>query len=785
MQQSKIVDDIPDKRARGSTQQSSLARFHRRNAEFSTHHALYKGQLIITKNSYLSISSGRACHQAHAAPTRDPPSQKGIYPSSHAAQPGTTQSTLSWGDGTRISTLGGILYSFIPTSLQVADDISLQSGSPSRPTAWVQRDSPFQGPAPSSTSNSPSGSDSTSAVAHLMEGLTTKMDRLRVIHPTGQPNPQISPLYGTLSPTGPSHPMSRSTRGLGYPTEWVAPWVRSVPMESLDTPRSVHVASHEGLQGIDHATWSLMFPLWPLIPGNPTEERQKRMTAADDSSEEEEEDAEKPYSERPRAIFGDDLRDSFVLDEEEPRSKKGWIDDILEKRDAENSESEGGDSSEDSEENDEGEEQLLMNDWEHSDDDNLDTDLDEEGEEHDEHGDADEKELEPSDSKKAKSERHNDSLDVKKKKIDAKQPSFQLDLPYLIEAPNCFEELFVLLENCSINDIILVINHIRVSNAIKLAAKNWKKMQVFYGVLLQYLAVIANEKPLNIELLDLLVKPLMEMSVEIPYFAAICARQRILRTQTYNWPSSKTLFLLRLWSLIFPWSDFHHAVMTPAILLMCEYLMRCPVVSGHDIVVGSFLCSMLLYKFCLEAIVFLQTLLMATKDGKPMSIEDTQYNQLMELKALKPLLIIREHVNEIEPLNFFTLTDLPEDSSFSTQTSLGYVTKSTEDTIRGEMLTLRKGLWYVFNNTFAVLQKAYFLVMTIGSSSNTTSLYNVFLKWIKPTHSSTSNHTRSVLHYSKYFSKTQEHSKQNSTEERECDYIENCFHLASTSNGHK
>ena len=119
-----------------------------------------------------------------------------------------------------------------------------------------------------------------------------------------------------------------------------------------------------------------------------------------------------------------------------------------------------------------------MKDWEQSDDDNLDIDLDEESEEHDEHGDAGEKELEPSDSKKAKSERHKDSLDVKKKKTDAKQPSSQLDLPYLIEAPKSFEELCVLLENCSINDIILVINRIRVSNAIKLAAENRKKMQV-------------------------------------------------------------------------------------------------------------------------------------------------------------------------------------------------------------------------------------------------------------------------------------------------------------------
>lgn len=46
--------------------------------------------------------------------------------------------------------------------------------------------------------------------------------------------------------------------------------------------------------------------------------------------------------------------------------------------------------------------------------------------------------------------------------------------------------------------------------------------------------------------------------------------------------------------MIFPCSDFRHVVMTPAILLICEYLMRCPIVSGRDIAMGSFLCSMLL-----------------------------------------------------------------------------------------------------------------------------------------------------------------------------------------------
>ena len=67
-------------------------------------------------------------------------------------------------------------------------------------------------------------------------------------------NYSVSPFYGTLSPTSPSHPKSRvipygaghtlwveSAHELGHPIEWVAPWVRLVPIKSLDFPRSNHV----------------------------------------------------------------------------------------------------------------------------------------------------------------------------------------------------------------------------------------------------------------------------------------------------------------------------------------------------------------------------------------------------------------------------------------------------------------------------------------------------------------------------------------------------------------
>ncbi|KAG5095713.1 hypothetical protein JHK84_051301 [Glycine max] len=331
------------------------------------------------------------------------------------------------------------------------------------------------------------------------------------------------------------------------------------------------------------------------------EERQKRMVAAEDSRDEDNEDSEKPFEQKPRSISGDDLGDSFSVNEQ-IMTKKGWVDEILERRDEEDSSSEDDDgedpdnlgSSEDADEGsdedlDEHEKDLSLKDWEQSDDDDIGADLEDED-------DSDE------------------NIETAAEDLD----------------------------------------EVKGSDAA-----------VFYGVLLQYFAVLANKEPLNVELLNMLVKPLIEMSKEIPYFAAICARRRIEATrkqfiesikqsESSSWSSSKTLCLLRLWSMIFPCSDFRHPVMTPVILLMCEYLMRCPIVSGRDIAIGSFLCSMLLSsrKFCPEAIIFLRTSLLAATESKHVSDEDSQ-----------------ETVNEISPLNFFKIIDMPEDSSFFTSVS--------------------------------------------------------------------------------------------------------------------
>eukprot|EP00257_Ricinus_communis_P015720 XP_015573689.1 nucleolar protein 14 [Ricinus communis] len=476
--------------------------------------------------------------------------------------------------------------------------------------------------------------------------------------------------------------------------------MRAHPSDRTKTPEEIAQEEREQLERLE-------------------EERRKRMLATNNSSDEENDDVEKQSMQSIRSVSGDDLGDSFSL-QEEPKAKKGWVDEILERRDVEDSEnedlnlsedseraeddgdSEGSDDSDSGEHNDENDKPLSLKDWEQSDDDNLGTDL--EGDEEYDNLDDGNEEIEPRGQKKSKKNddvesRKGDGVSLVTKKT--KQHSTEPDIPFLIEAPKSFEELCALLDNCSNANVMVVINRIRASNAIKLAAENRKKMQVFYGVLLQYFAVLANKKPLNFELLNLLVKPLIEMSMEIPYFSAICARQRILRTRAQFcesiknresgcWPSMKTLSLLRLWSMVFPCSDFRHVVMTPAILLMCEYLMRCPIFSGRDIAVGSFLCSILLSvtkqskKFCPEAIVFLQTLLKAAVEQKSASYRESQIYHLVELKSLGSLLFMRHCVNEINPLNFFMIMDMPEDSSFfSSDNFRASVLVTAIETLRG------------------------------------------------------------------------------------------------------
>lgn len=226
---------------------------------------------------------------------------------------------------------------------------------------------------------------------------------------------------------------------------------------------------------------------------------------APDNSSDEEDDAENAFVGKQKYVSGDDLGDSFTLDDEH-NHKKGWVDEILGRKDADGTESEGDDSAEDSDgsqddedgdSDDESKEddsshgvKHSLKDWEQSDDDILDTkseddeEASEGGKEQDEghpkgivDHDGPKKAHKSSIAKSSKDD--GISEDTKKLKKDTKHQS-KPELPYIIDAPESFDQFLSLLANCSNSDIILIIGRIRASNAIQLTEKNLEKMQVHF-----------------------------------------------------------------------------------------------------------------------------------------------------------------------------------------------------------------------------------------------------------------------------------------------------------------
>ncbi|KAL3699158.1 hypothetical protein R1sor_017180 [Riccia sorocarpa] len=364
------------------------------------------------------------------------------------------------------------------------------------------------------------------------------------------------------------------------------------------------------------------------------ERKRKQRMLGEDSDDEGSENDDKDGKENSREkkkkqrreISGDDLGENFVLDEEE-KEGRGWVDEVLARRGDEEAESdeEGGSDEEEEEEEDE------------------DDDEDEEEEEDDlDGGEGSEEETREELLEKVRlAIERKKKLEEKQEKAAKKAPEIreaQDALPFVINAPQTLAEFRTLVDERPEEELVVAIQRIRTCNAISLAAENRRKMQIFYNVLLQYFGSLAAEKPFHLSRLNLLTKPLIELSMETPYFAATCARERLihmhnqitnrLKTSDGNsyWPSMRTLLLLRFWSMIFPPSDLRHPVMTPAILFMSEVLCRCPITSGRDVAVGAFLCSLLLStlrdarRFCPEALNFIVTLLVSSlpsqKSGK-------------------------------------------------------------------------------------------------------------------------------------------------------------------------
>ncbi|XP_052249880.1 nucleolar protein 14-like [Dreissena polymorpha] len=345
-------------------------------------------------------------------------------------------------------------------------------------------------------------------------------------------------------------------------------------------------------------------------------DKQSAESDEDDEEDEEEEDHEE-----------DDDNDD---EEEEEEEEKDNIDDINLKRFKK-------------EEKNDGRKMAKKTKVVTDDDDDVDEDYDDEEEEEeneDENTDGDGEESVESDhysdvlsdeEKDPGAEIHDTKSEKSKKKVTFRSAKMieeaKRELPYTFKAPNGYDALLEMLEGCSMEDQLTVIERIRKCHHPSLQEGNKQKLETLLGLLVQFYCDLCVQDPPQLEFASRLLPHMYVLTQMSPENTArVCADNLTDRQEEFAqicqrkagrglYPSLDTLMLFKLVAILFPTSDFRHEVTTPAMVFMCQILSQSPVNHHRDVVAGLLLCTLCLEyvslskRYIPEAINFLHGLL--------------------------------------------------------------------------------------------------------------------------------------------------------------------------------
>ncbi|CAE6445815.1 unnamed protein product [Rhizoctonia solani] len=199
-------------------------------------------------------------------------------------------------------------------------------------------------------------------------------------------------------------------------------------------------------------------------------------------------------------------------------------------------------------------------------------------------------------------------------------------LPFTFPFPSSHEELLEILEDVREEDVPTVIQRIRVQYHPSLAEGNKQKLQSLVGTLLEHTLHVASSSAPSFSVLSSLAPHIYALSSAYPATAAQAFISKLTLMQknlarglahgassadARTWPGAPELALLRFVGAIWSTSDLNHAVGTPSMLLIGQYLAQARVRSLRDIASGLFLCTLVFQyesyskRFVPEAVNFL------------------------------------------------------------------------------------------------------------------------------------------------------------------------------------
>eukprot|EP00005_Dracoamoeba_jomungandri_P000878 CAMPEP_0174251872 /NCGR_PEP_ID=MMETSP0439-20130205/1563_1 /TAXON_ID=0 /ORGANISM="Stereomyxa ramosa, Strain Chinc5" /LENGTH=807 /DNA_ID=CAMNT_0015332309 /DNA_START=23 /DNA_END=2442 /DNA_ORIENTATION=+ len=221
------------------------------------------------------------------------------------------------------------------------------------------------------------------------------------------------------------------------------------------------------------------------------------------------------------------------------------------------------------------------------------------------------------------------------------------DIPFTFEMPKNYASFRKLLSQYPSAYLPIIIHRICVCHRASLAPENKAKMQTFYGILFTHFTHIANARPVEVVLLDNLTGYLFALAQEMPdvaiHFSKSYLEKLLASISTTGirtkWPKTSELMNLRLFSVLFPTTDYQHNIITPALLFMSCCLCHCLITHTRDLISSLFVVTSILHyrlesnKYSPEIVNFLNSLLFLavssnTKSSKGKQELDKQFTFL-------------------------------------------------------------------------------------------------------------------------------------------------------------
>ncbi|KZP00134.1 Nop14-like protein [Calocera viscosa TUFC12733] len=205
------------------------------------------------------------------------------------------------------------------------------------------------------------------------------------------------------------------------------------------------------------------------------------------------------------------------------------------------------------------------------------------------------------------------------------------ELPFIFPCPASHEEFLKIVDSFEDSQIPTVVQRIRVRYHPSLGVDYKEKLQAFLPVLVDHVLYAASPPTPSYPLVAGLFPHIKVLSAAYPIDAAEAFKSKLTLMQknlsrglargptnleSKTWPGPAELALLRFVGMVWSTSDFEHAVVNSAFLLMGQYLAQCRVRSLADIASGLFLCTLCLQytelskRFVPEAVNFLNNALL-------------------------------------------------------------------------------------------------------------------------------------------------------------------------------